>query len=955
MVNCSIYTNKSGWGREKYNEIVVVKGEANNFSFDFSYDGAYIWNVECVDDDSMSAFNSTNRTVFVDGTLPFVEIVSPAAANYSFFVMLNFSFNESNPDSCFYSLNGGSNVTIETCANGTVLSGLAQGLNNVSLCMNDSAGNFNCTDRDFWYDSVAPQVIVMQPENISYNYSEIFVNITMNEDADACSYDMGYGNVTMNGSKRNYNGTILAEEGVNWLLVYCNDSAGNMGINDSLFFTVDSLVKILLLNPPDLNYSKNSTIIFEYIPDDEGSVVNCSIYTNKSGWGREKYNEIVVVKGEANNFSFDFSYDGAYIWNVECVDDDSMSAFNSTNRTVFVDGTLPFVEIVSPAAANYSFFVMLNFSFNESNPDSCFYSLNGGSNVTIETCANGTVLSGLAQGLNNVSLCMNDSAGNFNCTDRDFWYDSVASAVDIVAPENRTYNQMWVWVNVTTDGSYWCGVSLNGTQNVSLLNKTALLSDEWYLNLSVGAEGANNVTVYCNDSVGNMNHSQVEFAVNTTEPVVLLDSPHNAGNVTYSSVMFNYTPAGVDIANCTLYGNFSGDWEGNASNSTLVLAGSVNDIEVNLSSGFYLWNVMCEDGFSNAAFAGSNYTVTVDFDAPNISVVMPLNGSSLACGTTWVWVNVSTDEDAVCRYNLSNSSFDFDADGVEFNVTSGVNHSFNYSVLSDGGEYIAYYKCRDLFLNVNEDVVGHRFFVAHPCVDNDGDGYGVGTGCLGADCDDSNPSIHTGCYSGSGSPGSSPVILVLEDDEDVVNETDDVAREAVEEIEENDTGPVNETNWIDEEAELGPRGKIYADILELKDAVHLLKSGNKISENVSMEYLSRLKEVMGLYQAGEFEDAQAAMDEIRTSLDYENETVAVDEGEDGVDYGFLAGLCGVVAALMVIVAVAGKIGNRKKCLAKEYIKLCLDKGFSRDDIKRKMVESGWSEEGVDKAMRKVKK
>ena len=767
LINCSLYTNESGWGREKYNESAVVKGVANNFSFDFSGDGAYIWNVECVDDDPMSAFNNTNRTVFVDGTLPFVEILSPDYANYSFFPMLNFSFNESNPDTCFYSLNGGSNVTINSCANGTALSGLAQGLNNVSICMNDSAGNVNCTGVDFWYDTVAPGISVVEPMNVTYGYGDVFVNVTVDEDVFACFYDVGFGNASMNGSARDFNAIVSAIEGVNWLLVYCNDSAGNVGVNDSLFFSVDS----------------------------------------------------------------------------------------------------------------------------------------------------------------------------------------VAPMVDIVAPENRTYNEMWVWVNVTTDGSFWCGVSLNGTENVSLLNKTVLLSDEWYLNLSVGAEGANNVTVYCNDSVGNVNYSKKEFVVNTTVPVVLLDSPADMGNVTYSSVMFNYTPRGIDILNCTLYGNFTGEWEGNNSNSTPVLADFVNGIEVNLSSGFYLWNVMCVDGFSNAAFAGANYTVTVEGNIGNISIVGPLNESFLVSGTRWVWVNVTTDEDAVCRYNLSNSSFDFDADGEDFNITSGVNHSFNYSGLSDGGEHIAYYKCRDLFLNVNDDAVGHRFFVAHPCVDNDGDGYGVGAGCLGTDCDDSNPGIYTGCGSGGGSSTSSSVVVMLNEEDEDVNESDDVAFEAVDVIEDEavDVGFFNETDSTDEEKEPAARGELYADVLKLKDVVHLLKSGNKIGENVSQEYLSRLKEVMELYQAGEFEEAQLAMNEIRTSLDYENETADVDE--DGVDYGFLMSLGVVVVVLMVILVVGGKIGGHKKSPASEYIKLCLDRGFSREDIKRKMIESGWSEDAVDKAMK----
>jgi hypothetical protein len=30
------------------------------------------------------------------------------------------------------------------------------------------------------------------------------------------------------------------------------------------------------------------------------------------------------------------------------------------------------------------------------------------------------------------------------------------------------------------------------------------------------------------------------------------------------------------------------------------------------------------------------------------------------------------------------------------------------------------------------------------CLDLDGDGYGAGLGCLGSDCDDSDPTCHTG-------------------------------------------------------------------------------------------------------------------------------------------------------------------------------------------------------------------
>ncbi len=789
VVNCSLYTNAGGWGREKYNESEVVKGGVNNFSFDFPGDGGYVWNVECVDDDYMSAFNSTNRTVFVDMTLPFVEIASPLHINYSDFPELYFSFNESWPDTCFYSLNSGTNITIDSCLNGTILNSLIQGQNNLTLCMNDSAGNLNCTDRDFWYDSVVPGIIVVEPLNVTYGYPDVFVNISVDEDALACFYDIGFGNVSMNGSNRDYNATIPASEGANWLRLYCNDSAGNVGVNDSLFFSVDT----------------------------------------------------------------------------------------------------------------------------------------------------------------------------------------VAPSVDIVAPQNRTYNKMWMWMNVTTDGSYWCGVSLNGSANVSLDNASVRPSNAWHLNLTIGAEGANNITVYCNDSIGNMNYSQVEFVVNTTLPVVLLEHPYEEGNVTYSNVVFNYTPSGVDIVECTVYGNFSGEWGANESNSTPVLNSFVNGIEVGLLDGCYLWNVKCEDSFGNVAFGASNRTLTIDSSAPNISIVSPLNESYLASGTRRVWVNVTSDEDGLCRYNLSNSSFDFDADGAHFDNVLGLNYSFNYSLLTDGGAYIVYYKCRDLFLNVNEVATVHTFSVSYPCIDNDGDGYGSGRGCLGTDCDDTNPAIHTGCSSGSSSSGGGSIVTILTVTEDVFNETDETPEDIADDTID-DNGTSTHANETDSEKGTNQEKsrKIYADILHLKEIVNKLKSDNNINESKSLEYLSGLKEVMQLYHAGEYEQARSVMDEIKTSLDHENESAPEYDAKGNIDYGFLADCSVSVVALMMIFVFAGLVHthknshiirsaqlfssyNRHYRLMKDYITMCIDKGFSYDDISSKLAESGWDPNIIEKAINQVKK
>ncbi len=83
----------------------------------------------------------------------------------------------------------------------------------------------------------------------------------------------------------------------------------------------------------------------------------------------------------------------------------------------------------------------------------------------------------------------------------------------------------------------------------------------------------------------------------------------------------------------------------------------------------------------------------------------------LIAGTTWAWINISTDEYAVCRYNLTNSGFNYATQGTDFTNTGGTAHSFNYSGLVNNQTYTLYYKCNDSVGNINPTSVVHVFSV----------------------------------------------------------------------------------------------------------------------------------------------------------------------------------------------------------------------------------------------------
>ncbi|MBN2014479.1 MAG: DUF2341 domain-containing protein [Candidatus Altiarchaeota archaeon] len=105
-------------------------------------------------------------------------------------------------------------------------------------------------------------------------------------------------------------------------------------------------------------------------------------------------------------------------------------------------------------------------------------------------------------------------------------------------------------------------------------------------------------------------------------------------------------------------------------------------------------------------------TIRIDYSPPQITLVYPINNTNLSAGTTWTWINISTDENAVCKYNLTTAAFDYGTQGTQFTTTGGTTHSFNYLGLSDGQNYTLYYKCNDSTVgNINPSSIMHAFGV----------------------------------------------------------------------------------------------------------------------------------------------------------------------------------------------------------------------------------------------------
>jgi N-acetylneuraminic acid mutarotase len=108
-------------------------------------------------------------------------------------------------------------------------------------------------------------------------------------------------------------------------------------------------------------------------------------------------------------------------------------------------------------------------------------------------------------------------------------YGTVPPKVQITSPENKTYSEVALAFTINR-GTQWMGYSLDNHSNVTIQAETKLF------NLS---QGAHKVTVYANDSHGNMGVSNsVFFIVDTLPPTLEIILPQNK---TYDTVDIQLT------------------------------------------------------------------------------------------------------------------------------------------------------------------------------------------------------------------------------------------------------------------------------------------------------------------------------------------------------------------------------------------------------------------------------
>ncbi len=266
----------------------------------------------------------------------------------------------------------------------------------------------------------------------------------------------------------------------------------------------------------------------------------------------------------------------------------------------------------------------------------------------------------------------------------------------------------------------------NQSSSNAILNCTATISDnDWITNLSLYiAEGDNNPafnqsnTSQVNSAetyeftVSNLadgrynwscfaedNTTNTGFSTNrtitldTTGPIVILNTPQNNTWSNTNNVEFNFTAYDglLNLDSCDLYGDFG---SGYSLNSTILNVN--NDTLTNFTliipdnSTGHSWNVQCNDTLGNTAFNDSNFTIKVDAINPIIVLNAPSNNtwstdSNVTFNYTVTETNIDTcelhgDFNGTFTLNLTDTSLTSEAESIDFSVILADSNSYSWNI-----------------------------------------------------------------------------------------------------------------------------------------------------------------------------------------------------------------------------------------------------------------------------------
>ncbi|MBU0586227.1 hypothetical protein KJ780_01830, partial [Candidatus Micrarchaeota archaeon] len=195
---------------------------------------------------------------------------------------------------------------------------------------------------------------------------------------------------------------------------------------------------------------------------------------------------------------------------------DSWNNIGNSSVSFTINQNAPLVEIQSPTDRAYNDSnISINYTAWDSDGiDQCWYSIDLNSSIALPGCTN-TTMPALSNGSHTIIISANDTLGNIGASAVSFRIgeEIPTLSISIQNPTNTTYNNTNISLNYTTTGASSCWYIMNSNPPLVLPSCT---------NTTFNATiGANNITVFANNTQGNITNSTVYFTVSTPEMGVM--------------------------------------------------------------------------------------------------------------------------------------------------------------------------------------------------------------------------------------------------------------------------------------------------------------------------------------------------------------------------------------------------------------------------------------------------
>ncbi len=256
-----------------------------------------------------------------------------------------------------------------------------------------------------------------------------------------------------------------------------------------------------------------------------------------------------------------------------------------------------------------------------------------------------------------VQVCDSDDSCTTSAI-QNFTIDSINPSINIDYPSDyQSFNYKDnIQVNFTRsdsgigiDSCWWSNSS--GAINYTL---TSPLSEN--ITLSEIGDGDYITTVWCNDSLNNLNSDLIHYTISLTAPAVSIDYPPiDTWFSSGTSLSFNVTATDSNgIDQCQFWGNWTG-WHLNQTNSTPITSGVEYEFTQTIPEGFYKFNFWCNDTTGASNWGTSNFTFGVDETFPLINLTSPLNISYTSVQTILNYTKSDTNIDS-CWYSTDDGA-----------------------------------------------------------------------------------------------------------------------------------------------------------------------------------------------------------------------------------------------------------------------------------------------------------